>query len=100
MPGNFQFLLFNSLYITERKTFPSNVIEDCTGSGHIRRQPRLVQALFIREFYERTFLRFALESSEILSSLRLLEPLGIWGHNKKLNDVSPAFGDERLARLY
>ena len=55
---------------------------------------------FIREFYERTFLRFALDSPEILSSLRLLEPLGIQGHNKELNDASLAFEDEQLARLH
>ena len=55
---------------------------------------------FIREFYERTFLRFALDSPEILSSLRLLEPLGIRGHNKELNDASLAFEDEQLARLH
>ncbi|RZK13279.1 MAG: DUF885 domain-containing protein, partial [Hymenobacter sp.] len=55
---------------------------------------------FIREFYERTFLRFALDSPEILSSLRLLEPFGIRGHNKELNDASLAFEDEQLARLH
>ena len=55
---------------------------------------------FIREFYERTFLRFALDSPEILSSLRLLEPLGIRGHNKELDNVSLAFEDEQLARLH
>ena len=55
---------------------------------------------FIREFYERTFLRFALDSPEILSSLRLLEPVGIRGHNKELNNVSLAFEDDQLARLH
>jgi uncharacterized protein (DUF885 family) len=55
---------------------------------------------FIREFYERTFLRFALDSPEILSSLRLLEPLGIRGHNRELNNASLAFADETLARLH
>jgi uncharacterized protein (DUF885 family) len=55
---------------------------------------------FIREFYERTFLRFALDSPEILSSLRLLEPLGIRGHNRELNNASLAFEDEQLARLH
>jgi len=55
---------------------------------------------FIREFYERTFLRFALDSPEILSSLRLVEPLGIRGHNKELDDASLAFGDAQLARLH
>ncbi|MGI4865650.1 MAG: DUF885 domain-containing protein [Janthinobacterium lividum] len=55
---------------------------------------------FIREFYERTFLRFALDSPEILSSLRLLEPLGIRGHNRDLDNASLAFEDEQLARLH
>ena len=55
---------------------------------------------FIREFYERTFLRFALDSPEVLSSLRLLEPLGIRGHNRELNNASLAFEDEQLARLH
>ncbi|RZK18108.1 MAG: DUF885 domain-containing protein [Hymenobacter sp.] len=55
---------------------------------------------FIREFYERTFLRFALDSPEILSSLRLLEPLGIRGHNQELDNASLAFEDAQLARLH
>jgi hypothetical protein len=44
-----------------------------------------------------TSARIALESPEILSSLRLMEPLGIRGHTKELNNASLAFEDEQLA---
>lgn len=45
-------------------------------------------------------MRFALDSPEILSSLHLLEPLGLRGHNRELNNASLAFEDEQLARLH
>ncbi|HMB58316.1 MAG TPA: DUF885 domain-containing protein [Xanthomonadales bacterium] len=42
----------------------------------------------INLFFARTFLKVGLESPEMLSSLRVLEPLGIRGHNAKLDDES------------
>lgn len=44
----------------------------------------------IRIFYEKAFLEFALESPELLSSIRLLEQFHIESHNDDLDDVSPA----------
>ncbi len=45
---------------------------------------------FINVFFERVFIELALEDPELLTTLRVLEPLGIDGHNARLTDVSPA----------
>ncbi|WP_022824974.1 DUF885 domain-containing protein [Hymenobacter norwichensis] len=45
---------------------------------------------FIRAFYEKVFVKFAFDSPEMLSQLRLVEGIGMQGHNRKLNDVSEA----------
>jgi uncharacterized protein (DUF885 family) len=50
-------------------------------------------------FYTRVFLRFALDDPELLTQLRILEPLGIRSHNGRLADASPAHQDMLLARL-
>jgi len=47
----------------------------------------------INLFFARAFLQVALQSPEMLSSLRVLEPLGITGHNAHLDDESIAAGD-------
>ncbi len=48
----------------------------------------------INNFYEKIFIEFALKNPELLSTLRLLEPMGINFHNAKLNDGSDAFAHE------
>ncbi|HET6591697.1 MAG TPA: DUF885 domain-containing protein [Xanthomonadales bacterium] len=53
----------------------------------------------INLFFARTMLQIMLDSPEMLSSLRVLEPIGITGHNAKLDDESLAAGDRFLARL-
>jgi len=53
----------------------------------------------IRVFYERVFLEYGLESPELLSSLRLLESVGLRGHNAKLNDRSAQASDQQIAKL-
>jgi uncharacterized protein (DUF885 family) len=50
-------------------------------------------------FFGRTMLQIMLQSPEMLSSLRVLEPLGITGHNAKLDDESLAAGDRFVAQL-
>ncbi|MBD2716645.1 DUF885 domain-containing protein [Microvirga sp. STR05] len=45
---------------------------------------------FIRAFYEKVFVKFAFDSPELLSRMRLVEGLGIQGHNRKLDDASEA----------
>ncbi|HRQ65391.1 MAG TPA: DUF885 domain-containing protein [Xanthomonadaceae bacterium] len=55
--------------------------------------------LSINWFYTRVFLTFALENPEMLTQMRLLEPLGIRGHNAKLADMSLERQNELLARL-
>ncbi len=40
-------------------------------------------------YYTRVFAKFALQNPEMLTSLRILEPIGITGHNAKLGDTSP-----------
>lgn len=54
---------------------------------------------FIRAFYEKVFVQVAFDSPELLSRLRLVEGLGIQGHNQKLDDASEARETETLARL-
>ena len=54
----------------------------------------------INLFFARTALQFALESPELLSSVRVLEPLGIDGHNAELNDASMASGDRTFEKLH
>ena len=55
--------------------------------------------VFRRAFYERVFIGFALDSPELLSRLRLLEGLGIQGHNRRLDDVSEGQADRLMVRL-
>ena len=50
-------------------------------------------------FYTRVFLRFALDDPELLTQLRILEPLGIRSHNGRLADVSETHQDLLEARL-
>ena len=44
----------------------------------------------IDHFYNRVFLEFALENPEMLSQMRILEPMGLTFHNDDLTDVSLA----------
>jgi len=50
-------------------------------------------------FFGRTALKLALESPELLSSVRVLEPLGIDYHSDDLDDASMAAGDRMFALL-
>ena len=53
----------------------------------------------INLFFARSFLKVALESPEMLSSIHLLEQFGINGHNAKLDDESREAGDRLFAHL-
>jgi uncharacterized protein (DUF885 family) len=53
----------------------------------------------INLFFGRAFLQFALESPELLSQLRVLEPIGIDGHNAHLDDASIASGDRMFENM-
>jgi uncharacterized protein (DUF885 family) len=53
----------------------------------------------INLFFARTAAQFALDSPELLSTLRVLEPLGITFHNDDLDDESIAAGDRMFARI-
>jgi len=55
--------------------------------------------LSINWFYMRLFAQFALDNPELLTQLRMLEPIGIRGHNAQLSDASPAETDRAMARL-
>ncbi|MBI2751983.1 MAG: DUF885 domain-containing protein [Betaproteobacteria bacterium] len=55
--------------------------------------------LSIDWFYGRVFLRFALDNPELLTQLRILEPIGIRSHNAKLADASILHEDQMLAQL-
>jgi uncharacterized protein (DUF885 family) len=53
----------------------------------------------IDHFYTRVFLQFALRRPMLLSSLRILEPMGIDFHNDDLDDFSVAFMLDEARRL-
>ena len=53
----------------------------------------------INLFFARTMLQIMLESPELLSTLRVLEPFGIEGHNARLEDESLAAGDRFMAQM-
>jgi uncharacterized protein (DUF885 family) len=53
----------------------------------------------INLFFGRTMLQVVLESPEMLTFLHVLEPLGIKGHNAKLDDESLASGDRFFAQM-
>jgi len=53
----------------------------------------------INWFYNRVFLQFALDNPEMLSSLRLLEQIGIRAHNSKFADASPAEEERQANKL-
>src|SRR6185503_16628050 len=46
-------------------------------------------------FYELAFLKFVLDDPETLSSLRILEPMGIDSHNDELTEATPQRQIER-----
>jgi len=54
----------------------------------------------IDHFFMRTALQFAMESPEMLSSIRVFEQVGIDGHNAKLNDASLASGDKTFKKMH
>ena len=54
--------------------------------------------LSVNWFYTRVFAQFALDNPELLTRLRMLEPLGIRGHNARLADSSPAETESASAR--
>ncbi|MFT5138827.1 MAG: hypothetical protein ACI9H8_000514 [Lysobacterales bacterium] len=53
----------------------------------------------INLFFARTALKIGLESPETLSSLRVLEPMGITGHNSELDDESIESGDRFMGQI-
>jgi len=53
----------------------------------------------INLFFGRMMLSVMLESPEMLSSLHVLEPMGIRGHNARLDDESLAAGDRFMQKL-
>lgn len=54
--------------------------------------------LSINWYYTRVFAQFALENNELLTRLRMLEGIGLRGHNAKLDDASPAETERNAAR--
>lgn len=68
------------------------------GAG-LAAQTWLGKPLSVNWFYNKVFLQFALESPELLTSLRLLESAGMRGHNAKLDDASLAHEDAQLVKL-
>ena len=53
----------------------------------------------INLFFARTMMQIMMDSPEMLSTIRVLEPIGITGHNAKMDDDSLAAGDRFMAQL-
>lgn len=53
----------------------------------------------ISHFFERAMLTFALSNPEMLSVIRIFERAGIYGHNKKLDNMSEAFLQRQEAKI-
>ncbi|MCP3675510.1 MAG: DUF885 domain-containing protein [Gammaproteobacteria bacterium] len=53
----------------------------------------------MRALFDRTMLKMAFDSPEMLTSLGFLESMGIKGHNAELDDDSPEKGDELFSDL-
>jgi uncharacterized protein (DUF885 family) len=66
--------------------------------GALALQTWYSKPLSINWFYARVFARFALDNTERLTSLRLLEPVGIRSHNGKLADSSQAHEEAAAAQ--
>lgn len=69
------------------------------GAGALLAHTWYFKPLSINWFYTRVFLSFALENPEMLTQMRMLEPLGIRGHNAKLADISIERQNALMARL-
>jgi uncharacterized protein (DUF885 family) len=54
---------------------------------------------YANNFYNRAFIKYILKSPEQLTSMGMLEQLGIEGHNAEWDDDTIAAGDARLADL-
>lgn len=54
----------------------------------------------INHFFAKTAIQFALESPEMLSSIRVFEKFGMDGHNAELDDASMASGDKTFKKLH
>jgi uncharacterized protein (DUF885 family) len=54
---------------------------------------------FANNFYNRAFIKFVLRSPEQLTSMGMLEQLGIHGHNAEWDDDTIAAGDEQFEYL-
>lgn len=55
--------------------------------------------LAINWFYTRVFAQVAIDNPELLTRMRMLEPMGIRGHNARLADSSPAETERAFAKL-
>ena len=53
----------------------------------------------INVFYDKVFINFALDNPMMLSGMRMLEGLGLRGHNAELGDMSPAKSREDFATI-
>ena len=56
--------------------------------------------VYINHFFMKTAMKVALDSPEMLSSIRVFEKFGINGHNAKLSDASMAATDKTFAAMH
>ncbi len=75
------------------------VLVSVVGLGLLAAHTWYFKPININWFFGRAMLQFALESPEMLSSIRILEPLGIDGHNAHLDDDSIEAGDRMFAQM-
>lgn len=57
------------------------------------------EPFFINHFFERTFIMFAVDNPQLLTSIRVLKPLGLEFYHDDLTDLSDAQGLRNLERL-
>ncbi|MEO1574173.1 MAG: DUF885 domain-containing protein [Pseudomonadota bacterium] len=55
--------------------------------------------LSVDHFYDKVFVKFALDNPMMLSGIRILEGLGIRAHNAELGDISPAKAEQDFATI-
>lgn len=75
------------------------VLVAMVGLGLLAAHTWYFKPININWFFGRAMLQFALESPEMLSSIRILEPMGIDGHNAHLDDDSIEAGDRMFAQM-
>ncbi|GJM09316.1 MAG: hypothetical protein DHS20C11_15920 [Lysobacteraceae bacterium] len=69
------------------------------GGGFVAHEWNADKPFYANNFYNRAFLKYVLDSPQQLTSMGILESIGITGHNAEWNDDSIAAGDREFEYL-